>query len=164
MDNVLDRFVRYARIDTQSDEHYEYDFENHLVRVARGNSSVEDNVFDYQGSRVIRRDVNNGASHIDVEFTQNKIVTVNTPATADVVPGISGCAGYFKGNRDDLHFYLTDNPVHLIDLARYLIGVLSEMSPVLNVYTYGCHFLGCGAPASCQSVAQPVSTAWRGMQ
>jgi predicted dehydrogenase len=41
--------------------------------------------------------------------------------------------GYFEGNRDDLHFYLTDNSVHVIDLARYLIGELTEMSAVLNV-------------------------------
>jgi predicted dehydrogenase len=41
--------------------------------------------------------------------------------------------GYFEGNRDDLLFYLTDNPVHMIDLARFLIGELTEMSAVLNV-------------------------------
>ena len=41
--------------------------------------------------------------------------------------------GFFEGNRDDLHFYLTDNPVHMIDLARFLIGELTEMSAVLNV-------------------------------
>ncbi|PSM39066.1 hypothetical protein C6Y14_34185 [Streptomyces dioscori] len=40
---------------------------------------------------------------------------------------------YLKWSRNDLHFYLTDNPVHLIDLARYLVGDLSEMSAVLNV-------------------------------
>jgi predicted dehydrogenase len=41
--------------------------------------------------------------------------------------------GYFEGDRDDLRFYLTDNPVHMIDLARYLVGELTEMSSVLNV-------------------------------
>jgi predicted dehydrogenase len=41
--------------------------------------------------------------------------------------------GYFEGDRDDLRFYLTDNPVHMIDLARYLVGELTEISAVLNV-------------------------------
>jgi predicted dehydrogenase len=41
--------------------------------------------------------------------------------------------GQIDGYRDDLRYYLTDNPVHMIDLARYLVGELAEMSAVLNV-------------------------------
>ncbi|MFE0358079.1 Gfo/Idh/MocA family protein [Streptomyces nigra] len=33
----------------------------------------------------------------------------------------------------DLRHYLIDNPVHMIDLARYLVGELDEVSAVLNV-------------------------------
>ncbi|GAA1559453.1 Gfo/Idh/MocA family oxidoreductase [Kribbella lupini] len=41
--------------------------------------------------------------------------------------------GQFDGYVDDLHFYLTDNPVHMIDLARFLVGELTDISAVLNV-------------------------------
>ena len=41
--------------------------------------------------------------------------------------------GQFDGYFDDLHFYLTDNPVHMIDLARFLVGELTEISALLNV-------------------------------
>lgn len=33
----------------------------------------------------------------------------------------------------DLRHYLIDNPVHMIDLARYLLGEIGEISAVLNV-------------------------------
>ena len=33
----------------------------------------------------------------------------------------------------DLRHYLIDNPVHMIDLARYLVGEIDEISAVLNV-------------------------------
>ncbi|MDH6522804.1 putative dehydrogenase [Streptomyces sp. SAI-135] len=33
----------------------------------------------------------------------------------------------------DLRHYLIDNPVHMIDLARYLLGEIDEISAVLNV-------------------------------
>lgn len=41
--------------------------------------------------------------------------------------------GYFEGRRDDLRYYLTEAPVHMIDLARFLVGELSDLSAVLNV-------------------------------
>lgn len=41
--------------------------------------------------------------------------------------------GQFDGYAEDLRHYLIDNPVHMIDLARYLVGDLSEISALLNV-------------------------------
>ncbi|GHF32105.1 putative dehydrogenase [Amycolatopsis bartoniae] len=41
--------------------------------------------------------------------------------------------GRFDEYLADLRHYLIDNPVHMIDLARYLVGELDEISAVLNV-------------------------------
>jgi predicted dehydrogenase len=41
--------------------------------------------------------------------------------------------GQFEGYLENLRHYLIDNPVHMIDLARYLLGELGDISAVLNV-------------------------------
>lgn len=41
--------------------------------------------------------------------------------------------GQIESYLDDVRYYLIDNPVHMIDLARHLVGELADISAVVNV-------------------------------
>jgi RHS repeat-associated protein len=82
----------------KNDETYDYDDENHLLRVSRNGHSTQENVFDHAGNRVIRFDQQgngpfaasifidglfelNGAKALrHVRFGREVVATISTPA------------------------------------------------------------------------------------